>query len=133
MKVVETVVVERQVAGETVKVVETVVVERPVTRVEKVVETVIVERQVAGETVKVVETVVVEKPVTRVEQVVQTVVVTTEKVVEKMAPGEFYGEVVANNTDTPAGEILQPGTFALPDALLRLHRAADEGKSLTPT
>ncbi len=86
------------------RIVETVIVEKPVTRVEKVVETVIVEKQVAGETVKVVETVVVEKPVTRVEKVVQTVVVTTEKVVEKTAPGEFFGEVVANNTDTPAGK-----------------------------
>ena len=75
--VVQTVIVEKQVAGETVKVVETVIVEKPVTRIEKVVQTVIVEKQVPGE--KVVETVVVEKLV--IEKVVTTVVVEREKVV----------------------------------------------------
>ena len=45
-KVVETVVVEKVVEGQTVKVVETVIVEKPVTRVEKVVETVVVEKEV---------------------------------------------------------------------------------------
>ena len=92
--------------GETreVRVVETVVVEKAVTQVEKVVETVVVERTVAGETVKVVETVVVEKPVTQVETKVETVVVTQEKVVIESAPVIYRGEVVANNTDTPAGK-----------------------------
>ena len=92
--------------GETreVRVVETVVVEKAVTQVEKVVETVVVERTVAGETVKVVETVVVEKPVERVETKIETVVVTQEKVVVEAAPVIYRGEVVANNTDTPAGK-----------------------------
>ena len=57
--IVETVVVEKQVTGETIKVVETVVVEKPVTIVEKVVETVVVERIVEGKSVVVVQ------PVTR--------------------------------------------------------------------
>ncbi len=57
------------------RVVETVIVEKEVTRTEKIVETVVIEKQVEGKTVKVVETVVVEKPVTRVETVVETVVV----------------------------------------------------------
>ena len=60
-KVVETVVVEKMVAGETVTEVQTVVVEKPVTVTEKVV-----------------ETVVVEKPVTVTEKVVETVVVVQE-------------------------------------------------------
>ena len=47
--VVETVIVEKQVAGETVKVVETVIVDRPVTRIEKVVETVVIEKRVTVE------------------------------------------------------------------------------------
>ena len=64
-KVVETVLVEKEVEGKTVTVVETVVVEKEVTRIEKVVETVVVEREVEGKTVMVVETVIVEKPVTR--------------------------------------------------------------------
>ena len=79
-KVVETVLVEKQVEGKTVTVVETVVVEKEVTRIEKVVETVVVEREVEGKTVMVVETVIVEKPVTRIEKVIETVVV--EKAVE---------------------------------------------------
>ncbi len=112
---IQTVVVEKEVPGETVRVVETVlvdkpvtrtervvetvVVEKPVTRVEKVVETVVVERQVAGETVKVVETVVVEKAVTRTEKVVETVVVekqvtVTEKVVETVVVEKTKTEVV---------------------------------------
>jgi peptide/nickel transport system substrate-binding protein len=81
-KVVETVVVEKVVEGQTVRVIETVIVDRPVQVTEKVVETVIVERTIAGETVKVVETVIVERPVT--ERVVETVIVTQEKVVEKV-------------------------------------------------
>ena len=60
--VVETVIVEKEVAVEK-KVVETVVVEKIITG-EKVVETVVVEKVIAGE--KVVETVVVEKEVERV-------------------------------------------------------------------
>ncbi len=118
--VVETVVVEKQLPGETIKVVETVVVDRPVTRtervvetvvvekqvtqVEKVIETVVVEREVEGKTVTVVETVVVEKPVTRTEKVIETVVVekqvtVTEKVVETVVvvqtamPGPSMGGV----------------------------------------
>ena len=79
-KVVETVVVEKVVEGQTVRVVETVIVEKPVIRVEKVVETVVVEKVVEGKTVRVVETVIVEKPVTRVEKVVETVIV--EKAVQ---------------------------------------------------
>ena len=81
-RVVETVIVEKQLPGETIteRVVETVVVEREVTRTERVVETVVVEREVEGETVMVVETVIVEKPVTVTERVVETVVV--EKQVE---------------------------------------------------
>ena len=73
-KVVETVVVEKEVTR-TEKVIETVLVEKEVTRTEKVIETVVVEREVEGKTVMVVETVIVEKPVTRVETVVETVVV----------------------------------------------------------
>ena len=81
-RVVETVIVEKQLPGETIteRVVETVVVEREVTRTERVVETVVVEREVEGQTVMVVETVIVEKPVTVTERVVETVVV--EKQVE---------------------------------------------------
>ena len=45
-RVVETVVVEREIEGKTVTVIETVVVEKPVTRTEKVVETVVVEKAV---------------------------------------------------------------------------------------
>ena len=41
---IQTVVVEKQLPGETIKVVETVVVEKQVTRIEKVVETVVVEK-----------------------------------------------------------------------------------------
>ena len=86
-KVVETVVVEKVVEGQTVRVVETVIVDRPVTRTEMVIETVVVEKLVEGKTVKVVETVVVEKQVTVTEKVVETIVVerpvtVTEKVVE---------------------------------------------------
>jgi ABC-type transport system substrate-binding protein len=86
-KVVETVLVEKEVEGKTVTVVETVVVEKEVTRIEKVVETVVVEREVEGKTVMVVETVIVEKPVTRIEKVIETVVVekavtVVEKVVQ---------------------------------------------------
>ena len=93
-RVVETVVVEKEVEGQTVTIVETVVVEKPVTRVEtvietvvveksitqveKVIETVVVEREVEGKTVTVIETVVVEKPVTRVEKVIETIVVEKE-------------------------------------------------------
>ncbi len=58
--VIETVVVEKVVEGETVTEIQTVVVEKPVTRVETVVETVVVEKQVAVRE-KVVETVVIEK------------------------------------------------------------------------
>ncbi len=109
-KVVETVVVEKVVEGETVRVVETVLVDRPVTRTEKVIETVIVEKLVEGKTVQVVETVVVEKQVTRTEQVVQTVVVekpvtVTEevKVVETVIVRQ---EVTIVATPTPVG--MQP-------------------------
>ena len=117
--VVQTVIVEKQVAGETVKVVETVIVEkqvtervietviveRPVTRIEKVVETVVVEKIVAGETVKVVVTVIVEKPVTRIEKVVETVIVEREVVVEKV--------VVATPTAAPAMAPAPTGRFVL--------------------
>ena len=86
VKVVETVVVERSVT-EIQRVVETVVVEKSVTEIQKVIETVVVQREVEGKTVTVVETVVVERPVTRIEKVVETVVVEKpvtriEKVVE---------------------------------------------------
>ncbi len=112
---IQTVVVEKQLPGETIKVVETVVVEKPVTRtekvietvvvekqvtrIEKVVETVIVEKEVEGQTVMVVETVVVEKPVTRTEKVVETVVVERqvtriEKVVETVVVEKTKIEVV---------------------------------------
>ncbi len=74
---VQTVIVEKQLPGQTIteKVVETVLVEKEVTRTEKVIETVVVEREVEGKTVRVVETVVVERPVTRIETVVETVIV----------------------------------------------------------
>jgi len=72
VKVVETVIVEKVVAGETVKVVETVIVEKQVPG-ETVIQTVIVEKQVPGE--RVVETVLVEKPITQIVELVQTVVV----------------------------------------------------------
>jgi len=62
--VVQTVIVEKEVAGETKTVVETVIVEKEVAGETKtVVQTVIVEKEVAGETKTVVETVVVEKDV----------------------------------------------------------------------
>jgi len=117
--VVQTVVVEKVVAGETVKVVETVIVEKPVTRiekvaetvivekavtrVEKVVETVIVEKVVAGETVKVVETVIVEKPVTRIEKVVETVIV------EKIVAGETVKviETVVVEKAVPGAKVVE--------------------------
>ena len=98
-RVVETVIVEKQVEGETVKVLETVIVEKPVTVVEKVVETVVVERQVEGKSIVVVETVVVEKPVTVTERVVETVVV------EK---------VVAAPTATSAPDAMMPAPTAAP-------------------
>ena len=81
--VVQTVVVEKPGQTITERVVETVVVEKQVTRTEKVIETVVVQREVEGKTVTVVETVVVEKPVTRTETVVETVVV--EKAVQVVA------------------------------------------------
>ena len=75
VRVVETVVVEKQLPGETVRVVETVVVDRPVTRTERVVETVVVEKQVT-QVERVVETVVVEREVEgKTVTVVETVVV----------------------------------------------------------
>ena len=95
-KVIETVVVEKVVEGQTVKVVETVIVDRPVTRTETVIETVVVERVVEGQTVKVVETVVVEKQVTQIEKVVETVVVdrpVTETVVVVQTAAPSMGGV----------------------------------------
>ncbi len=88
-RVVETVVVEKQVEGQTVRVVETVIVERPVTQVERVVETVVVERPVAQVEV---ETVVVERPV-----VIEKILVATP------TPG---GEVMApRESKTPSGTL----------------------------
>jgi len=79
--VVETVIVEKTLPGETI--------------IEKVVETVVVEKIVAGEKVQVVETVIVEKEVVVPgEKVVETVVVEKEK--EKI--------VVATPTTAPAVE-----------------------------
>ena len=95
-KVIETVVVEKVVEGQTVKVVETVIVDRPVTRTETVIETVVVERVVEGQTVKVVETVVVEKQVTQIEKVVETVIVdrpVTETVVVVQTAAPSMGGV----------------------------------------
>ena len=73
------------------KVIETVVVEKQVTTVETVVETVVVEKH-AEQTEKVAETVVVEKPVTRTEEVVEKVVETV--VVEKAVVAEKVVETV---------------------------------------
>jgi peptide/nickel transport system substrate-binding protein len=87
--VIQTVVVEKVVAGETI--VQTVVVEKQVTG-ETIVQTVVVEKEVTGETV--VQTVIVEKQVAG-ETVVQTVIV--EKEVEV--------QVVAIATPTPAPTI----------------------------
>ena len=99
--VVETVIVEKQVPGQTVteKVVETVVVERPVTRTEKVIETVVVEKIVEGQTVRVVETVVVEKQVTRTEKVVETVIV--DKVVQVVATPTAAAMMGPEDEDSP--------------------------------
>ncbi|MBM3957631.1 MAG: hypothetical protein FJ313_06220, partial [Gemmatimonadetes bacterium] len=84
------------------KIVETVVVERqvPVEVEKKVVETVVVEREVAGE--KVVETVVVEKPVEIEKKVVETVVV------EKEVKETVVVERVRVATPTPAPAELAP-------------------------
>ena len=100
------------------KVVETVVVEKQVTTVEKVVETVVVEKEVSR-TEKVVETVVVEKPVTRTEKVIETVVVEKAVVAEKivvtvevqaMQAGQESDEPAAKKeieiSETPAGAMV---------------------------
>ena len=99
--VVETVIVEKQVPGQTVteRVVETVVVDRPVTRTEKVIETVVVEKIVEGQTVRVVETVVVEKQVTRTEKVVETVIV--DKVVQVVATPTAAAMMGPEDEDSP--------------------------------
>ena len=81
--IVQTVIVEKQLPGQTV--VETVVVEKPVTVTERVVETVVVEKIVEGKTVMEVQTVVVEKPVTITERVVETVVVKEQEVITVVA------------------------------------------------
>jgi len=81
-------------AGE--KVVETVVVEREVPVEKKVVETVVVEREVAGE--KVVQTVVVERPVEVEKKVVETVVV--EKEVKETVVVEKEKVVIATPVPT---------------------------------
>ena len=98
--VVQTVVVEKLIAGE--KVVETVIVEKVVAG-EKVVETVIVEKRVAGE--KVVETVIVEKIVAG-EKVIETVVV--ERIVVATA-----APVVAKQSGTLRVGVssITPGVF----------------------
>jgi peptide/nickel transport system substrate-binding protein len=110
--VVETVIVERDVAGETIiqKVVETVIVERNIAgETVKVVETVIVERNIAGETVKVVETVIVEKVITeKGDTVVQTVIVT-----------EKGDTITVVATPTPAA-MAPPGTMERPGGIVRM-------------
>jgi len=84
--VVETVIVEKEVAGKTV--VETVVVEKAgETIVEQVVETVVVEKEVAGEKVTVVETVVVEKEVVVTEEK-EKIVVATPTAAAPVEPGK---------------------------------------------
>ena len=118
-RVVETVIVEKQLPGETIteRVVETVVVEREVTRTEKVVETVVVEREVEGKTVTVIETVVVEKPVTVTERVVETVVVTKQvevPVVETVVVEKLViATPVAPPTPAPTPVGGPQGTFRL--------------------
>ncbi len=118
-RVVETVIVEKQLPGETIteRVVETVVVEREVTRTERVVETVVVEREVEGKTVMVVETVVVEKPVTVTERVVETVVVTKQvevPVVETVVVEKLViATPVAPPTPAPTPVGGPQGTFRL--------------------
>jgi len=116
--VVQTVIVEKQVAGDTV--VQTVIVPGD-TVTERVVETVIVEKQVAGETVvqtvivpgdvvtrRVVETVIVEKEVqvagqTVIETVVQTVIVDREVRVAQT--------VIVEKEIIPPGTIIPSGTL----------------------
>ena len=118
-RVVETVIVEKQLPGETIteRVVETVVVEREVTRTERVVETVVVEREVEGKTVMVVETVVVEKPVTVTERVVETVIVTKQvevPVVETVVVEKLViATPVAPPTPAPTPVGGPQGTFRL--------------------
>ena len=108
-KVVETVVVERVIEGETVRVVETVIVEKPVTRTETVIETVVVEKLVEGKTVQVVETVVVEKQVTVTEKVVETVVVEKPVTVKEEVEVKVVETVIVRQevtivaTPTPVG------------------------------
>jgi peptide/nickel transport system substrate-binding protein len=85
-KVVETVIVEKQVAGE------------------KVVETVIVEKQVAGETV--VETVIVEKQVTGDTVVVTVVVAATPITAPAIAPARRVSRVIVGH-DEPYALISQ--------------------------
>ena len=111
-KVVETVVVEKVVEGQTVRVVETVIVEKPVIRVEKVVETVVVEKVVEGQTVRVVETVIVEKPVTRVEKVVETVVV--EKAVQVLPTTMPAATGVPAPAPRPTGTPMPPAVATTP-------------------
>ena len=107
-KVVETVVIEREVTR-----VETVIVEKPVTITEKVVETVIVEKSVEGKNVVQVQTVIVEKPVTVTERVVETVVV--EKQVPLVATSTPSGAMAPAPTATSA----PPGALTPPQGELK--------------
>ena len=95
--IVQTVIVEKQLPGQTVteRVVETVIVEKQLPGevvTERVVETVVVEKIVEGKTVMEIQTVVVERPVTVTERVVETVVV--EKIVEGKTVTEIQTVVV---------------------------------------
>ena len=88
--VVQTVIVEKQLPGQTVteRVVETVIVEKQLPGevvTERVVETVVVEKMVEGKTVTEIQTVVVERPVTVTEKVVETVVVKEQEVITIVA------------------------------------------------
>ena len=103
--VIQTVVVEKEVPGQTIveKVVETVVVEREVmVDGEMVIQTVVVEKAVPGETV--IQTVVVEKTVPG-ETVVQTVVVEKEVLVA--------ATVIVEKEVIPPGTIIPQGTLRM--------------------
>ena len=104
----------------TERVVETVVVEKQVTRAEKVVETVVAEKQLIGMSEKVVETVVVERPVTITERSAETVVV------DRM-------ERAPATHPTPAPQLVDPDRRSLPNQPGATTFADYERQPLTET
>ena len=119
--IVQTVIVEKQLPGQTIteRVVETVIVEKQLPGevvTERVIETVVVEKIVEGKTVMEIQTVVVERPVTVTERVVETVVV--EKIVEGKTVTEIQTVVVKEQ------EVITVVATATPGAPSGLARPA---------